>query len=156
VAEHQARRPAGWRTVETDRQIGATLTELAAASQTQPSTVLVDDLGLLASNHLLALAGSTEPTRETARHLDAVLASEIDALVSAQQAGRWSLIVVTQEVGSGIVPTTPLGRFFRDGLGRANQRLAAAADNVFLLVAGLPLRLKPPCEHLAIPPRGTL
>jgi adenosylcobinamide kinase/adenosylcobinamide-phosphate guanylyltransferase len=148
VSVHQERRPAGWHTVEATYDVGTTLRELAAASGERPGTVLLDDLGLLASNHLLALSGDADPTREAARQLDAVLAAEITALVEAQLAGGWRLIVVTQEVGMGIVPVTPLGRVFRDALGRANQQLAARADEVFLLVAGLPLRLKPPCEHL--------
>ena len=58
--------------------------------------------------------------------LDAALTAEIDALLAAQAAGGWDLIVVTNEVGLGIVPATPLGRVFRDALGRANQALAAA------------------------------
>jgi len=151
VAEHQARRPAHWHTVEATQGIGAALSELAAATGGQPAAVLLDDLGLLASNLLLALAGDAEPTRETARQLDAALAAEIDALLAAQRSGAWTLVVVSQEVGGGIVPATPLGRVFRDALGRANQRFASAADSVFLLVAGLPLRLKPPCDHLGLP-----
>ncbi len=55
------------------------------------------------------------------------------------------MVVVTNEVGLGIVPATPVGRVFRDALGRANQQLAALADTVYLLVAGQPVRVKPPC-----------
>jgi adenosyl cobinamide kinase/adenosyl cobinamide phosphate guanylyltransferase len=147
IREHQQRRPATWRTVEATRDIGPTITALATAASV-PGTVLLDDVGLLVTNHLLALSGDADPTRDTARQLDAVLAAEIDALVAAQQAGGWHLIVVSPEVGLGVVPATALGRVFRDAIGRVNQRLAAHADNAFLLVAGLPLRLKPPCEHL--------
>jgi adenosylcobinamide kinase / adenosylcobinamide-phosphate guanylyltransferase len=108
-----------------------------------PGTVLLDDLGLLATNRLLELCGDADPTVATAKALDAALSAEIDALRAAQAAGGWDLIVVTNEVGLGIVPATPLGRVFRDALGRANQGLAAAADEVYLLVAGIPLRMKP-------------
>ena len=152
IREHQQRRPAAWRTVEASREVGQTLRQLAAEGAGPPGTVLLDDLGLLVSNRLLALCGDADPTRETARQLDAELTAELDELIATQQAGGWGLIVVTQEVGQGIVPVTPLGRVFRDTLGRANQQLAARADEVFLLVAGLPLRLKPPCEHLAASP----
>lgn len=147
IHEHQQRRPASWRTVEATRDVGQTIQTRSAAGVT-PGTVLLDDLGLLVTNHLLALSGDADPTRETARQLDAVLTAEIGALRAAQQAGGWRLIVVAPEVGLGLVPATPLGRVFRDAIGRANQQLAAHADSVFLLVAGLPLRLKPPCEHL--------
>jgi adenosyl cobinamide kinase/adenosyl cobinamide phosphate guanylyltransferase len=148
IREHQRRRPANWRTVEATRDIGPAVTALVT-EDIAPGTVLLDDVGLLVTNHLLALAGAVDPTRDTARQLDTVVAAEVDALVAAQQAGGWQLIVVSPEVGMGVVPATPLGRVFRDATGRVNQRLAAHADNVFLLVAGLPWRLKPPCEHPA-------
>jgi adenosylcobinamide kinase/adenosylcobinamide-phosphate guanylyltransferase len=154
IREHQQRRPVNWRTVEATTDIALALHAESAATGVVPGTVLLDDLGLLVTHHLLALSGDADPTRETARQLDAALADEIDAMLAAQQADGWQLIVVSPEVGLGIVPATPLGRVFRDGIGRANQRLAARADSVFLLVAGLPLRLKPPCEHLGVSPPG--
>ena len=147
IREHQQRRPAGWRTVEAARNVGQTVAALVTSGES-PGTVLLDDLGLLVTNHLLTLAGDEDPTHETARQLDAALTSEIDTLMAAQRAGGWQLIVVVPEVGLGVVPATPLGRVFRDALGRANQQLAARAESVFLIVARLPLRLKPPCEHL--------
>jgi adenosylcobinamide kinase/adenosylcobinamide-phosphate guanylyltransferase len=72
---------------------------------------------------------------------DAVTA-EAQALVDVYRhtGGRW--LVVTNEVGMGVVPPTKLGRYYRDALGRANQQLATAADEVLLFVAGLPWRLK--------------
>jgi adenosylcobinamide kinase/adenosylcobinamide-phosphate guanylyltransferase len=139
VREHQARRPETWSTLEARREVGPALRGLQAT----PATVLLDDLGLLVTNHLLDLCGPSDPTHDTARALDAALASELDGLLVAQSAGGWDLIVVTNEVGLGIVPATPLGRVFRDALGRANQTLAARADAVYLVVAGLPLRIKP-------------
>jgi adenosylcobinamide kinase/adenosylcobinamide-phosphate guanylyltransferase len=140
IHEHRRRRPPAWQTVEAQREVGQAL----AGFGDQIGTVLLDDLGLLVTNHLLALCGDAEPTRDTGSALDAVLAAEIERLRAAQVAGGWDLIVVTNEVGLGIVPATPLGRVFRDALGRANQTLAAVADEVLLLVAGLPLRIKPP------------
>lgn len=149
IREHQQRRPADWRTVEAARDVAQAVTTVAAR-EGRPGTVLLDDLGLLVTNHLLALSGDADPTRETASRLDEVLTAEIDALIVAQRAGGWQLIVVSPEVGLGVVPATPLGRVFRDAIGRANQQLAARAESVFLLAAGLPLRLKPPCEHLGL------
>ena len=143
VREHQARRPAEWGTLEARRELGLALARLVSS----PGTVLLDDMGLLVTNHLLDLCGPSGPdgpTPEIAGALDAALDAELDALEAARAAGGWDLIVVTNEVGLGIVPATPLGRVFRDALGRANQALAAAADEVYLLVAGLPLRIKPP------------
>jgi adenosylcobinamide kinase/adenosylcobinamide-phosphate guanylyltransferase len=145
IREHQRRRPADWHTLEARTEIGPALTRLAALAPAS-GTVLLDDLGLLVTNHLLDLCGPADPTAETATALDAVLDAELDAFQAAQQAGGWDAIVVTNEVGMGIVPATPLGRAFRDALGRANQVLAARADVVHLLVAGLPLRIKPAPE----------
>jgi adenosylcobinamide kinase/adenosylcobinamide-phosphate guanylyltransferase len=77
----------------------------------------------------------------TADATSAVL-GEIDALLSFQQSTAATWIVVTNEVGMGVVPPYRLGRLYRDALGAANQKLAQAADEVLLLVAGLPWRLR--------------
>ena len=138
ITEHRRRRPATWETLEARTDIGAAL----AARPVQPGTVLLEDLGLLVTNHLLDVCGDDEPNVERAGFVDALVDREIDGLLAAQSDGGWDAIVVTNEVGFGIVPATPLGRIFRDALGRANQRLAARADAATLLVAGLPLQLK--------------
>ena len=138
IAEHRRRRPSDWGTVEAPRSVGQALAALADS----PGTVLMDDLGLLVTNRLLDLCSDSEPTGETVAELDLALVAEIEGLRIAQVAGGWDLIVVTNEVGLGIVPATVLGRVFRDALGRANQVLAADAEEVYLLVAGIPLRIK--------------
>lgn len=141
IAEHQRRRPAAWRTVEARAEVGPALAGLGGPV----GTVLLDDLGLLVTNHLLALTGDGELIHETEPALRAAVAEELARLVESQRTGGWDLVVVTNEVGLGVVPATPLGRLFRDALGWANQELAARADAVFLVMAGLPLRLKPAC-----------
>ena len=144
IQMHRQQRPDDWMTLEARTDVGKTLASLTAP----PGTVLLDDLGLLVTNRLLDLCGPHDPAAETAHALDAEIEAEIDALETARKTGGWDAIVVTNEVGLGIVPATPLGRVFRDALGRANQLLAARADAVYLLVAGLPVRVKPACEHL--------
>ena len=139
VEHHRRRRPAGWRTLEVPAGIGPTLAELTP----RPGSVLLEDVGLLVSNLLFRVSGGAEPTAQTGDQLDAAIADELDALEWAQRAGGWRLVVVTNEVGQGLVPSTAVGRLFRDALGRANQALAARADAVYLLVAGLPLPVKP-------------
>ncbi len=99
--------------------------------------VLLDCLTLLANNIIVQLP---EPiaTEEAERALNA----EIDELLAAYAASEAEWIIVSNEVGLGLVPPYPLGRVYRDALGKANQRVAAAADEVLFMVAGLPLKIK--------------
>ena len=140
-ARHRAHRPATWATVEAPTRLGEAIERDAG----RLGTVLVDDLGNLVANLLMEATGGEEPGLDTAERLDQRVADELAALDAARLAGGWDLVVVTNEVGLGIVPATPVGRVFRDALGRANQRLAELADAVYLLVAGQPLRVKPAC-----------
>jgi adenosylcobinamide kinase/adenosylcobinamide-phosphate guanylyltransferase len=127
IDKHRSRRPASWQTVETARNVAAALEHINAR------VVLLDCLTLLASNLFAAedLAANAQ-----------ALSLEIDALLAASVARRGDLIIVSNEVGSGIVPDNALSRAFRDALGAANQQVARAADSVTLLVSGLPLELK--------------
>ena len=99
--------------------------------------VLVDCLTLLASNVLLSAGEDASP-----QQAEAAVLAEVDGLLAACRSGDATWIMVSNEVGLGLVPPYPLGRLYRDALGRANQRIAAAADRVFFMVAGLPLRVK--------------
>jgi adenosylcobinamide kinase/adenosylcobinamide-phosphate guanylyltransferase len=72
---------------------------------------------------------------------------EIEALLAVYESGDSAWIVVSNEVGLGLVPPYPLGRAYRDALGRANQRLVEAADEVLFMVAGLPMQLKDSGHH---------
>lgn len=130
IRRHRERRPTGWRTHEVRRGAGEAVAAAADA------VVLLDCLALLTSHVLLA-----EEARGEEAAIDACL-EEVDRLLAAAAARPGTLIVVTNEVGLGLVPSTPLGRWFRDALGLANQRVAAAARDVVLLVAGIPLAVK--------------
>ncbi len=132
IAAHRQARPADWLTLEAPRQVGAAL----AAVAEPVDVLLLDCLTLLVSNIILAL--ETEPQAA----IEAAVYEEIEAMVVAQQRLGASLIVVSNEVGLGVVPAYPLGRLYRDVLGRANQRLATLADQVLFMVAGLPLVVK--------------
>lgn len=155
IAAHRAARPAAWRTVEEPADLAAAVRDHARAGE----IVLIDCLTLWVSNRLLgrlgadadldALPGSAWTAIE-AELLDAAA----DLLATARQRDL-SLILVSNEVGLGLVPPTPLGRRYRDALGRVNRLAAAAADPVILMVAGLPVdlrRLAPALgAHLADP-----
>src|ERR1700728_962093 len=121
IATHRARRGPQWQTIEAPRDLAAAL----KSRQTMP--VLVDCLTLWLSNLMLA---------------DADIDAEISRLEAALADTGAPVVLVANEVGSGIVPDNPLGRRFRDLQGVLNQRIASRADRVVLVVAGLPLAIK--------------
>lgn len=133
VAHHQAERPAHWHTLEAPYNAH----EHIANYPVTYDMLLLDCMTLLTSNLLLTLP-------ETATQTDAnqAILTHIDHLLDVYIQSDATWLIVSNEVGMGIVPPTRLGRFFRDMLGRANQRLAQNADEVLLLVAGLPWKLK--------------
>jgi adenosylcobinamide kinase/adenosylcobinamide-phosphate guanylyltransferase len=133
IAHHRARRPASWRTVEAPLQVGEALAREAGDAD----VVLLDCLTLLANNVLLPLGDDPDEGKAEAR-----LQAEIDGLLAAYDAGAASLVVVSNVVGWGLVPAYPLGRVYRDLVGRAHQRLAGRADRVYLVIAGIPVDLK--------------
>jgi adenosylcobinamide kinase / adenosylcobinamide-phosphate guanylyltransferase len=134
ITRHRSTRPEGWHTLEAPIQVGDAIQQTDAPFD----VVIVDCITLLASNVLLKLP-------ETASEVEysEMLMQEIDALMAAYAQSDAVWLIVSNEVGMGIVPPYPLGRLFRDGLGRANQRLAREADQVILMVAGLAWSLKP-------------
>ena len=135
IEAHRAARPAAWGLVEEPVAVPAAL----QAARRQARTVVVDCLTVWMANLLLADESFGEA--EASRHALALLAAARDP--AGTDPGRAGLvIVVTNEVGSGIVPDNALARRFRDCAGRANQVLAAGADEVNLLVSGLPFCLK--------------
>jgi adenosylcobinamide kinase/adenosylcobinamide-phosphate guanylyltransferase len=133
IAAHRAERPAHWQTIEAPRSIGAAIQSGAG----QADVILIDCLTLLANNVIVPL-----PESVTAQAAEAALNVEVEALIEAYAHGSAEWIIVSNEVGLGLVPPYPLGRVYRDALGRANQRLATAADEVLFMVAGLPLKVK--------------
>jgi adenosylcobinamide kinase/adenosylcobinamide-phosphate guanylyltransferase len=138
VVAHQARRPSDWLTLEAPLRVGAALRDSADGARSR--VILLDCLTLLVSNILLS-GGPDGPEPDVEGAWIAVQA-ELDALVSAHRALGAHLIVVSNEVGLGVVPPYNLGRTYRDCLGRANQVLARKADRAILMVAGLPVDLK--------------
>jgi adenosylcobinamide kinase/adenosylcobinamide-phosphate guanylyltransferase len=138
VEAHLARRPSTWTTLEAPVNVGAAL----LAASPVADAILLDCLTLLVTNVILAYEGEGEDNPVAEEIADAAVNLEIEALLEAQAQLGLPMVIVSNEVGMGLVPPYPLGRLYRDVLGRANQRLAAAADRVYLLVAGLPMTLK--------------
>ncbi|HET6150426.1 MAG TPA: bifunctional adenosylcobinamide kinase/adenosylcobinamide-phosphate guanylyltransferase [Polyangia bacterium] len=136
IAAHVRTRGPDFRTVEEPLELPAALGAIDDAD-----VVVVDCLTLWLSN--LLVRGDTE----------AQVDARVQALAAALLRRRFHALLVTNEVGLGIVPETALGRLFRDVAGRAHQRLAAISDEIFLAILGTVLRVRP--EPLAIAPPGS-
>lgn len=140
IEKHRQQRPENWHTLEIPRDVAKRL----ADNTPQADLILLDCLTMLVSN-LVLTATNEDFEPDEARAAEAVDA-EIEALLHTIQSGRADWIVVTNEVGMGLVPPYPLGRVYRDLLGWANHKIVAAADESYLLVAGMLL----PLHRLAI------
>jgi adenosylcobinamide kinase / adenosylcobinamide-phosphate guanylyltransferase len=128
IRRHRLERPADWQTIEAGRDLAA-----AIGGVTRGATVLVDGLTLWAS-----LALGDDPAR-----VDAVLDGEFADVCAAIADHDGPVVIVSDEIGLGLVPLDPLGRAFRDLLGMAHQRLVARSDAAWFMVAGRAIALPP-------------
>jgi adenosylcobinamide kinase / adenosylcobinamide-phosphate guanylyltransferase len=132
IVHHRARRPAHWRLVEADADLALALRE----SDEEGRCVLIDCLTLW-------LATLVSPIGEEAEALsDAATAAHVDAFLTALGGARGKIVVVSNEIGLGVVPLGAVTRRYVDELGRLNQRVAAIAREVTLMVAGVPVAVK--------------
>lgn len=140
IAAHRAARPAAWRTAEEP----LALAEAVRREARPGDLVLVDCLTLWLGGFLLARAGTDPDALEPAAWaaIEAAAAAEAIEVVEAARARAAPLLIVSNEVGMGLVPPYPLGRAYRDALGRVNREVAAAAESVVLMIAGLPVDLR--------------
>ncbi len=139
IEDHQKARPSTWKTLEATTHVGRQITQHIGKAQ----TVVIDCITLLINNILQQHGQHNDEEIEMAL-VEKEVMSEIVNLVNRIDQVNASFIIVTNEVGLGLVPVNKLGRLYRDLLGKANQVLAQHADEVYLMVAGIPLRIKPP------------
>ncbi|HTE46596.1 MAG TPA: bifunctional adenosylcobinamide kinase/adenosylcobinamide-phosphate guanylyltransferase [Gemmatimonadaceae bacterium] len=148
IAAHRQERPPTWDTLESPLALASDLSRTLAEHRPGHSVIVIDCLTLWVSNILLSLPGDADA--------EAIVADHAADLLSVRNRSRalahW--IVVSNEVGLGIVPATSLGRRYRDALGRANQLVAAAANEVILMVAGLEMSLKSQSQSARSDARG--
>ncbi len=137
IALHRARRPASWGLLEAPLALPAAIREHAAPGH----CLLVDCLTLWLSN--LLFAGDAARQAEAGEAVDCpLLTAQTQALVETLTAAPGEILLVSNEVGWGVVPMHPVSRLFADEQGRLNQRVAAVCEQVTLVAAGQPLRLK--------------
>jgi adenosylcobinamide kinase/adenosylcobinamide-phosphate guanylyltransferase len=130
IARHRASRPASWSTIEEPVELAATVEKASRDC----GVILVDCLTIWLSNLFW------EHRERSARHMEEVAQTEVNRIAALSQ--RCDIVLVSNEVGSGVVPEHALARAFRDTQGLVNQWAAEVADEVILTVAGLPLYLK--------------
>jgi len=134
IEKHKETRPTTWNTLEATSNIGSRISPKIGESQ----VVIVDCMALLVSNIL-----GQYSDQANASLIEEKVTGEINELIECIKQADATFIIVTNEIGLGLVPINRTGRLYRDLLGKANQRLAEVAEEVYLMVAGLPLQIKP-------------
>jgi adenosylcobinamide kinase/adenosylcobinamide-phosphate guanylyltransferase len=144
VEKHRHARPSSWGTLEASYNVAQALRR----EKSEAKVLLLDCITFLVANHLLRAAGPDgDPFADLSgdpfdAQIEADVVGEIEGLVAFVQESHIEMLAVSNEVGLGVVPPYELGRAYRDILGRANQILARHADEVYLLVAGIPMKVK--------------
>ncbi len=138
IEDHRKARPATWGTLEVTTHVGSKISQGIGEAQ----TVIVDCITLLVNN---IFSQYSDPAGELidVPLIEKEVMAEIDELVDCINQVNTNFIIVSNEVGLGLVPDTRIGRLYRDLLGRANQVLAQCADEIYLMAAGMPVRIKP-------------
>lgn len=134
AAAHRLRRPAHWETVEEPMKVAETV----RARGEKGKVILIDCLTLFLTNLLL----EEDMQRADTQKREELILAKVEELAATARKTAASVIVVTNEVGMGIVPDTPLGREFRDIEGKANQVMARYADEVYFTLLGIPVELR--------------
>lgn len=135
IRRHREGRPSSWLTVEEPLDLAGRLT-VALSGPEAPGTVLIDCLDVWLGNLLL------EHQDQATEALRSLALSDVDRLLKVCRCSPAAFFLVSSEVGLSLVPPHPLGRCFQDVLGLVNQKVAAAATKVYLVVAGIPVELK--------------
>lgn len=141
IRRHRESRPAHWSTLEEPLELGERVAERLTGDHSYggvPGGVLIDSVDVWVAN--LLLENEQETKEEAEVRVGATAQKLLDAI---QGSSSSSFVLVSSEVGQSLVPPEPLGRRFQDIMGLVNQRMAAAADQVYMVVAGIPNMIKP-------------
>lgn len=147
IRRHQDRRPTSWQSIEEPLRPAAALSAALSTAAGPPPVVLLDALDVWIANIIL------EQESADFAAVEALVLAELARLLAVCRQQTAAAILVSSEVGLSPVPPNALGRRFQDLSGAVNQQAAAAADAVYLVVAGLPVQIKP-SSYVANPPSG--
>ena len=137
IEEHRRARPTAWETLEATTHVGRQITRNIG----QAHTVIIDCITLLVNN-IFEQHGTPDDEGIDSALIEKEVLAEIKELIDCMERVAASFIIVTNEVGLGLVPASRVGRLYRDWLGKANQVLAQHADEVIMMVAGIPITIK--------------
>ena len=136
IKKHQEQRPDHWRTVEKFRGLGQIIDEA------EERIILLDCMTLLVSNLVLeSNLDEDNPEMDNIQAVEEMITREVEGIIRSLRDDQ-QMVIVTNELGMGMVPPYPLGRIFRDIAGRINQKVAAASDKVYLVISGIPTLIK--------------
>jgi adenosylcobinamide kinase/adenosylcobinamide-phosphate guanylyltransferase len=138
IAKHRAERPANWDTLEATQSIGDRIIK----QEWGAGVIIVDCITLLVSN-IMGQHCDQNGNLTDVPLIEEKITSEITSLIEYIKRTDSVFIIVTNEVGLGLVPLSEMSRLYRDLLGKANQQLAELADEVYFMIAGLPMQIKP-------------
>lgn len=140
ILKHRESRPKEWDTFEGYKDLGQVL----KAQGANYAAILLDCVTVMLTNLLWDYPGMDfdKPSFEVLKEAEAFAAAEFDKLIAAALEGQATVVLVTNELGSGLVPENEISRTFRDIAGRINQRIAARCDEVYLTVCGIPMKIK--------------
>lgn len=136
IKAHKASRPSSWRTLEATEGIGKQISRDIGNAK----VVIIDCITVLTGNllsRMIEVEGKTD-NKSILKKIN----KEIEGIIECMESREAGFIIVTNEVGMGIVPENPMGRFYRDLLGKANQLIADRVDRVYFMVSGIPLKIK--------------
>ncbi|SNX53219.1 bifunctional adenosylcobinamide kinase/adenosylcobinamide-phosphate guanylyltransferase [Thermoanaerobacterium sp. RBIITD] len=137
VKRHRERRPSEWETVEAYKGIHDII------AKSDKKVILLDCLTIMISNHLLEVDMAWDNMSiDDIDDIERKVGIEVDKMIDSAKSYNGDVIIVTNEIGMGLVPEYKLGRIFRDIAGRMNKKVASAADIVYFMVSGIPLKIK--------------
>lgn len=139
IKHHQERRNPDWKTFEEPYEIDKVIND----NQEKYPIWVLDCITLYISNLLFAQIGEIEGDNFVADHINEHILQKIDNLIAIINNANVDIFVVTNEIGWGLVPPDPISRLYRDIVGRVNQKLADAANEVYIVMLGIPVKIKP-------------